>query len=152
MQLLTSGTSFSLGFAQILGPIQRHSISLLVLRMYAEQSGIGSDWMNAASYVLPELYNDEVAQAVGLESAGDTGTDSASGKMRTMIAYSAIDDGSFIYGNTAIRAFYDDFNELGQILKSNNTTPYLRGKDILKAFADILVEYSGLLASNKDVV
>ena len=81
-----------------------------------------------------------------------TGTDDASGKMRTMIAYSAIDVGAMIYGNSGIRALYDDANELGWLIAANGTAAYLNDPGVLKAISDIIAEYAGLLANNKDIV
>ena len=144
-----------LGFSGILGDYQRHSQSLLVIRMYADQTAnVGTDWLAASQFVLPKLFDDSLADALGLLSGNSTGTgtDDAAGKLRTKIAYSAIDDGTFIYGNTGIRALYDDASELGRIIVANGTAEYLKDPGVLKAIGDIIAEYAGLLANNKDII
>jgi len=84
---------YDLGFSGILSGSDRHSQSLLVIRMFADVSGLSNDWLAASKYVLTKLFNDSLAQALGLVTAGGTGASSASDKWRAMIAYSAIDDG-----------------------------------------------------------
>jgi Ca2+-binding RTX toxin-like protein len=147
-----SEISYSLGFDGTLGPVQRHSASLLVIRTYAAQSGIDSDWLSVGRYVLPELFDDTILTKLGIVSGGSTGTDSASGKMRSMIAYSAIDDGTFVFGNTAIRAFFNDANELGRIVASRQVAAYLKDDNALTAISQIIAQYAGLLAVNQDIV
>ncbi len=151
MAHLPSQTQYSLGFDETLGIIQRHSQALLVIRMYAEQAGIGQDWLNASKYVLPKLYDDYIASKLGLVSAGATGTDSASGKMRTMIAYSAIDEGN-VFGNDGIRALLNDAGDFGRLITSNNLANYLQDEGVRNAISDIIAEYAGLLANNKETV
>jgi hypothetical protein len=152
MQPATNQVSYSLGFPDLLGGIQRHSQSLLVIRMYAEQASIGTDWLAASQYVLPRLFEDRLALPLGLIGSDETGTDSASAKMRTKIAYSAIDDGTFVFGNSGIRALYDDANELGRIITAGDTAECLKDPGVLRAIGDIIAEYAGLLANNKDIV
>ncbi len=150
-------TSYSLGYADsgLIAGKDRHSQALLVIRMYADETGVGSDWLAASKYVFPKLFDDQIAQKLGLVTGGATGTDSASGKMRTMIAYSAIDVGAMIYGNTGIRAFYNDANELGRLVTAANAgsaAAYLKDPGVLNALGDIVVEYAGLLARNVDIL
>ena len=141
--------TYALGFSGILSDLDRHSVSLLVIRTYA--AGLpNSDWMLAARFVLPDLYNDTIAQTLGLESGGSTGTDTASGKMRTEIAYSAIDQGTTIYGNTAIGALFHDANYFGQILQLDGVAQYLTDPTVDQAIGNIITEYAGLLAVNRD--
>jgi hypothetical protein len=79
---------YDLGFSGILGGSDRHSQSLLVIRMYADVAGVASDWLTASRYVLPRLFDNSIAEALGLATGGDTGASYAADKMRAMIAYS----------------------------------------------------------------
>jgi hypothetical protein len=73
-------------------------------------------------------------------------------KMMKMIAYSAIDEGVKPYGDKGIRALYDDAADIGRILNpASNSAQYLNNDKVLKAIADIVVEYAGLLAKNQEI-
>src|SRR5262249_54676087 len=80
-----------------------------------------------------------------------------SAKMMAAIAYSALynpDAGSnygLVFGDTAIRALFDDANELGKLVsaQAQGTADYLKLPAVQDALAQIAVEYAGLLAQNK---
>ncbi len=137
-----SGNSLPLAF-------DLHSMSSLVMVMYAQGSGYAyQDY--ASQYFWPVLYSDSFAQSIGMGSIA--GTSSSQNKysdiLRTIIAYSAIDEGTRVFGDTAIRALYNDANDLGTVLNPN--IPHAAtingfGTEISQTF----VEFSGLLALNK---
>ncbi|SNS98357.1 type I secretion C-terminal target domain (VC_A0849 subclass) [Sphingomonas laterariae] len=102
----------------------KHSMSSFVIRYYAEVGGandsaLSTDWQNAAPYFWAVLYDDQLAQAIGADAKDGTLKDE--GKyaeiVRTAIAYSSLEknvDGTgLIFGDTGIRALYDDANDLG---------------------------------------
>ena len=147
-----SQTTFSLGFSSLatLGPIQRHSSSLLVIAMYGSTSPTVSsiDWLSVGQFIFPALYDDKLARQLGIQSGGPTGTDSASGKMRTMIAYSAIDNGVMPFGDTAIQAFFADANALGSVVENSGFSGLMAGDKVTNALAEILVQHAGDLAES----
>eukprot|EP01042_Synura_sphagnicola_P028960 gene28960-37356_t len=61
-----------------------------------------------------------------------------------MIAYSAIDSGALVFGNTAIKALFDDADDLGTAL--NNSSTLEAGA---MALGQILAQFSGQLAYGK---
>ncbi|MBK9585304.1 MAG: hypothetical protein WBC26_01815 [Alphaproteobacteria bacterium] len=69
-----------------------------------------------------------------------------SGVLATVIAYSAINEGTRVFGDTGIRAFYDDANEFGDALAVAGAADVLTeyATDISKAF----IQYAGLLAAS----
>ncbi len=71
------------------------------------------------------------------------------GITRTALTYSAIDEGTRIFGDTGIRALYDDANDLGKAVAGfgagTPSTMTAYASDISKVF----VEYAGELALNK---
>jgi len=136
-----------------LGPIDAHSMATLVILKYAQ--GASTDWNASAKYFWPLMYKDTFAQSIGTGSiqGGLRDKNDYSGILRQIIAYSAIDEGTNDtnarpFGDTAIRALYNDANDLGKALSisgtvSSNLTNY--ADEISKTF----VQYAGQLALNK---
>lgn len=148
-----------------------HSMSLLVLLQYAYQTDdVGTDWKHASEYFLPILYDNDVAQAVGAdEIAGKMKDDGDyAGILRTAIAYSVIDSGARPFGDVAVRALFNDANELGQVFSGANANSILSetltgpqqpgeagiisvGNHVKQALAEIAVQYAGDQAFQKSV-
>ena len=95
------------------------------------------------------LYDNDFALKAGFDLAGTMHDkkDYAS-ILRAVLAYSAIDAGTTLFGNTGIRALYDDANAFGaaRMAESNPFNPlHMYVPDIDKVF----VHYAGLLALKK---
>ena len=122
-----------------LSPVQLHDIRLLIMLQYAQEMGM-SDWEKIADPFLNALFDDALASCIGSDLTRD------SLGMRTAIAYSAIDEGAKVFGNTGIRAMFDDANELGKVLTADASS-------ILQSSADtivkLLVQFAGQLALGK---
>ena len=147
--VLDSGVNFGLDAVSL------HSASLVVLLQYASDNGHTS-WSAAAAPLMTALYDDGLASAVGIAGAGSDGAVgsghwSASEKMKAMIGYSAVTDATG-FGNTAIQALFHAGDALGTVEQSGTTAAYLKALPVETALADIAVEYSALLAVNKDYV
>lgn len=138
---------FNLGFNGVLSGVERHSQSLLVIRMFADATELANDWLSAGRYVFPALYDERIGTALGLLANDSAGTDSAAGKMRSMIAYSAIESGALLYGDTGVRAFYNDANDLGKVIGLSNASNIV--KDSAAAISTILTQFAGQLAVGK---
>jgi Ca2+-binding RTX toxin-like protein len=138
---------YSLGFDGLLSQVQRHSSALAVLLTYAGQTGVESDWRKSSRYWLTKLFENPIAQLLGLQDQGLTGVAAASDKLLAMIAYSAIDDGVTLYGNTGIRALFDDGNDFGRALALSNVSKTLTGA--AEAIGKIVAQYAGQLAVDK---
>lgn len=91
------------------------------------------------------MYDQELAEAIGISA--NKGRFTADQAMRTMLAYSAIDEGTRVFGDTGIRALYDDANQLGTLLDTPDRSSSLEtfATDISRVF----VQYAGHLAQNK---
>lgn len=121
---LTPETTYSLPnhpniSAHLPDSLDLHSMASLVIHLFSQTELAGqTDWYAASPVFWPVLYNDAFAKAIGAGHVDDqTRTDGDySGLLRTIIAYSAIDEGTRPFGDTAIRAFYDDANDLGRVL------------------------------------
>ncbi len=142
--------------------VQLHSVSSLAIRLFADVGGIGetslaTDWQVAAPYFWNVMYDGAFARDIGMFNvAGRLTTeaiddptnkvDNYADILRQVIAYSAIDgsEGVTVFGDTGIRALYDDANDLGNAL-GDSTALETYATDISKAF----VQFAGTLALNK---
>ena len=129
---------------------QRHDATLIVLRMFADGPQMSKDWQYAARYFFPALWNHDVAKAAGIPALNTNAEDFA-GYMRNIIAYSVIDDGTKPFGDAAVRALFDDANELGQVIHQAGFNKLLNSDPIKQDLANILVQYAGDLAVAKSV-
>lgn len=145
---LDIGPNVNLGFAY--DGIKAHSMATLSILLYADITAGGvTDWKAAAKYFWPVMYDNSFANSIGMSTVAGKAKDDDdySGILRQVIAYSVIDEGTKIYGDTGIRAFYDDANDLGKAvsLAGGSTLLAAHGADISKAF----VQFAGQLALNK---
>src|SRR5262249_42901277 len=127
----------------------RHSQSLLVTLMYAmyeEAAGrLSGDW-HRGGFAVPligSLFDDEIATTVGIKK-GVTGGAAPADQNRTMIAYSAIDDGTRPFGDTGIRALFNDAQDIGKALGAENASQVL--KDAANPLSNIITQFAGQLA------
>ncbi|MBK7361852.1 MAG: type I secretion C-terminal target domain-containing protein [Micavibrio sp.] len=126
----------------------QHSMASLVIRKFADLEVNGQSWRDSAKYFWPVLYQDSFAQSIGM--SGVEGTLKQQGKysdiLRQVIAYSAIDEGERPFGDTAIRAMYDDANDFGRVIQKAGLSQLLLAHidDITKSY----VHFAGLLALN----
>lgn len=132
---------------------QLHSQALLVSLMYAENTHtswftIGEDLWNAAFSV-------DVGLAAGYSISAPGEYCDPAAKMLTAIAYSALDSGQagensnygHVFGNTAIRAMFDDADELGRVFSAGKDSEVLRSA--LPNLTEALVQFSGLMAKRE---
>ncbi len=144
-------------------PLERHSMSTTVIRMFADDGtdasgnseATNTSWRNAAQYFWPVMYNDSFAQQIGMTLSGTDATNKVySDILRQVIAYSAINEGVEVFGDTGIRAFYHDADALGAAVNivDNNGNNSFASADLLANATDIsesLVQFAGDLALNK---
>ncbi|WP_316166724.1 MULTISPECIES: calcium-binding protein [unclassified Bradyrhizobium] len=131
-------------------PVSLHSIALLTMMQWASDNG-AQDWKKAAAVLLAPLEDDAIASAVGIPAAGVGGEGAPSDKMKDMIAYSTVTDASG-YGNSAVQALFNGGGVLGNSVSADTAATYLKNGGVEKALAEIVVEYSALLAQNHDEV
>lgn len=127
--LYASTSWFNLLSQQSIDPFDAHNIATLVIRMFAgttpaEEAAFGQAWKIAAPHFWPVMYDNQFSQSIGVGIAdggryiAENGPHGYDKTMRTYIAYSAIDNGpdnvsARPYGDTGIRALYDDASDLG---------------------------------------
>ncbi len=134
------------------GPLEKHSMSTMVLGIYGNDLS-QKDWKIAGTLLWSTLYNDDYAQKIGMNAAKLAGTMQTDKKysdiLRTIIAYSAVDEGERPYGDTAIRALFSDANDFGKFLNTYSGTNLLGNSGFYGAkISEIMVQFSALLAVN----
>ena len=134
-----------------IGAIDRHDMAALVIAMYGLAEVPSTDWHYAAGFLWPTLFDGQFAAQVGMHTVPGQLSEDASapggdvGKyaqiLRQLIAYSAIDEGERVFGDTAIRALYNDANDLGAALSFEGVSQALsvHAVDISK----VLVQFAG---------
>ncbi|MFA5969200.1 MAG: hypothetical protein WC816_08165 [Sphingomonas sp.] len=153
-----------------LDALARHSQSLLVTLLYgqkvwnapaSEPGGLGksNDWQAAAKYVLPSLFDADVASALGrtqsADGVGGTGFADVGSQLSTVIAYSAISEGEKPFGDAGIQSLFDDTDDLGKVITGQAESSFLISElfddQSRKDISSIIVEHAGLLALNKSL-
>ncbi|MDZ5696880.1 hypothetical protein [Chelativorans sp. M5D2P16] len=126
----------------------RHKQALLVTLLYAKENH-GDDWHAVADSLLDAFFDDYVAHATDrTEPYRFPRTSDIVGDVQTAIAYSALDEGTLPFGNTGIRAIFDDAGQLGRIMSADDAPAAL--KDFVPVIAKFIVAYGGLLAVKAD--
>ncbi|MGH7249925.1 MAG: hypothetical protein ACREGC_03040, partial [Minisyncoccia bacterium] len=132
--------------------VARHSMGALAISMYADPTmgtGVGTDWKISASYFWPLLFQDSFASTF-IPYGAVPGTLNNNGHFATilqeMLAYSIVNEGTRVFGDTGIVALYNDANDLGKAMTNSGealpVTLNHYATDISKAF----VQYAGELA------
>ena len=146
-QILSSDAGY------LTSPGDLHSQSLMVLLTYADVNN-SSDWRSIGASLKASYFNDTVASAIGFLGNGETGWYAASAKMLAAIAYSAVDTASPTegkpFGDTGIRALFDDADELGKIVKDGLASQALQ--QALPGLTEAIVQFAGEMAFRKVIL
>jgi hypothetical protein len=126
-----------------LSAVDKHSMSMLVIRLFADVGGddggaLATDWQTSAQYFWPVMFQEAFAKNIGFNNAAE---------LTTMIAYSAIDEGTLVFGDTGIRALYDDANDFGKAVTNAATTNAIMS--FTEELSKVFVQYAGELALHK---
>jgi hypothetical protein len=126
-----------------------HAAALHVLLQYANSSTF-TNWLPASDYILGALFDDGALGAALPQAGalvGATGT--AGDVVRSAIAYSAINEGTRVFGDTGIVALFDDGNDFGNALTAATSNVAASFTAALPQIGRVVAEYAGLLAVNK---
>ncbi|MGD9851513.1 MAG: calcium-binding protein [Nitrospirales bacterium] len=97
-----------------------HSQALLIALMFAQENG-HDDWFSIGDELNTALFNREIAAQAGFNPAGQDGHYDEELKQLSAIAYSSLEGSTgLVFGNTGIRALFDDANELGRLKTEGN--------------------------------
>jgi hypothetical protein len=126
-----------------------HTIDMLVALQFVRDNSF-TDWTSVGWQMWRAYFDDKIATANGIGGVGEGGQATAESKMGRMIAYSALDGTEgLVFGNTGIRALFDDANQLGK-LKTDGRMESLVDELVIR-IANAFVQHAGLLAFNKVV-
>jgi hypothetical protein len=108
--------SYELYDGGYLSAIEKHDMASLIIRLFAEENEItGSEWQESAPYFWGTLYDGEFAQSIGMDDPAKVGgrlleeaeNNNETGKyadiLRQAIAYSAIDEGTTVFGGSVAK-------------------------------------------------
>lgn len=130
----------------------KHNMATLAMLMYARTTGIPQNWTKAANNMWPVLYNDAFASQIGVNGSRIYGQDIIDGKfssvLKQILAYSAIDEGTRVYGDTGIRALFDDANDIGSLSTANAGGRWLLNQS-MGSVTQAYVQFAGQLALEK---
>ena len=131
--------------------IARHSQATLVMTMFAD----GVDAYSGAGTI---KHDNDFAASIGFRDVdpdSDIGGQAQQQEkyaeiLRTALAYSAIDEGTRPFGDTGIRALYDDANDLGRVVTAAGNGSLLT--EIARDISEVFAQFAGQLALNKVTV
>jgi hypothetical protein len=145
---IASQTSLD-SFGGVRRPDSLHSMALLNLLQFAKDESLAgrmsNEWQSIGNSLWDATFNDRVSFASGAASL--TGTYGDVAKLQTILAYSAIDEGVRVFGDTGIRAMFNDANDLGRVVSLAGASTAL--KNSAGALAEMLVQFAGLMAFRK---
>lgn len=123
--------------------VSLHSQALLttILYAYTEQH---ADWQRIGNKLIPALFNDVLANAAGASAL--LGVAQPADRMLRAIAYSAIDEGIRPFGDTGIRALFNDADEYGKLIKERKLNDLLLDKEAGTALGKIIAQFAGDIA------
>jgi RTX calcium-binding nonapeptide repeat (4 copies)/Lipase (class 3) len=132
-----------------LSVVQLHTQALLVVSMFG--NGLADkSWLSVTNLIGPALFDNQIGKALGL-TKNTTGFLDEGPQALTAIAYSAIDEGTRVFGDKGIEALFNDANKLGKIVGASQTTGVLKLTAVQQALAKIIVQYAGDVALSKQV-
>lgn len=123
-----------------LGAVNLHSQSFLALLQYAKDNN-HTEWHQIAQPLLTGWFatDDAIAKPLGLTND----------QMLRQIVYTALDSGVAPFGTAAIKALFDDANELGQFYSLGNISGNWNDAAVKSDLTKIITQFSGDLALNK---
>ena len=139
--------------------LRLHRNGLLVIKKLGDDLGKSAPWNDAVhgweknpvlyEKALANLTNSSVAELIGFKEKDVGGRWNAGQKMESAIAYSALEGASehLVFGNTGVRAFLDDINELAAILDIEGQT-FLPNptESLLDGLTQVIVQFAGHMA------
>ncbi|WP_447971535.1 calcium-binding protein [Nitrospira sp. M1] len=155
LDILTAGrvyqdmpTTYYDSHAFFQNPVDLHSQALLTTLMFGQEHA-HLDWESIGPALINAIFTTEVAEQAGFKPADTQGRYSETDKMLSAIAYSALDtddhgNGTLVFGNTGIRALFDDADELGKLV-TEGKIPTAHGNP-LPDLAKAIVQFAGQMA------
>lgn len=123
-----------------LGGVDLHSQSFLAILQYAKDNN-HTEWHKIAQPLLTSWFATDNAIAMPLGLTND--------QMLRKTAYTALDVGETPFGTAAIRALFDDANELGRFYSLSNISGNWNDASVKSDLSKLITQFAGDLAQNK---
>jgi hypothetical protein len=123
-----------------LGGVDLHSQSFLAILQYAKDNN-HTEWHKIAQPLLTGWFalDNAIAKPLGLTND----------EMLRKIAYTALDAGETPFGTTAIKALFDDANDLGRFYSLGNISGNWNDAVVKSDLSKLITQFAGDLAHNK---
>ncbi|MCP4071851.1 MAG: hypothetical protein GY742_08950, partial [Hyphomicrobiales bacterium] len=133
-----------LGLIEFVSPVNLHSQQLKPIMMFGDAL-TQTDWHEIVTDLYAAWFDKELAETVvGSDGVKLSGTADPASKLRYLLAYSALDEGTLVFGNTGIRAMFDDANELGKLVTDDRVPSAL--EDAIPGITQTIVQFAGQMA------
>ncbi len=129
-----------------LGPLDRHSQSVLIVLLWAETKG-NEDWHEISDVFFEAFFNEDIANAAGAQRISDY--NGALYEMQSSIAYTALDHANGPFGNTALKALFNDIDAIGRLYENGVGNTLLDTEDVKEGLVEIAVQYAADLAAQR---
>ncbi len=134
----------------IRSPFNLHSVIYNVALIYARDTyGDNAPWKNAGAYLWDALFEPSIAMAFTQTEALRGQRATPSDVLTSAIAYSAINEGTRVFGDTGIVALFDDGNDFGNALTAAGSNVAASFTEALPQIGRVIAEYAGFLAVSK---
>jgi Ca2+-binding RTX toxin-like protein len=128
----------------------------LILLEFAQQNGF-EKWYPVADDLYDAFfgenivdwlaYSNNIALAAGADRSPHIVGDGANKLLVAALAYSTIQDGGLVFGNTGASALFDDLDEIGVLVKDEKLPEILQGHE--SDLVDAAVQFAGQMALQK---
>lgn len=145
-------------YGAALTSVQLHSPALATIltfgkEQYPGEAGAGAGaWRNSFVHILPAISDEEIAESFGLvQGSNGTGTGStdAGEQLARIIAYSVINEGTRVFGDTGVRALFNDGDDFGNALTAAGSNVAASFTEAIPQIGRVIAEYAGFLAVSK---
>jgi len=129
-------------------PLNLHSQAFMVIELFSMEKEFDW-WFPVGDEIYTSLFDEDLAKNSGAENFSGYAGDAE--KAMIAIAYSSLEgsDG-LVFGNTGIRAMFDDANELGALSDAENAIRQRYGwatsHNFLRPLSDAIVQFAGQMA------
>lgn len=103
-----------------------------------------AQWEAVAAPLWHAFFDAAIAQAAGAKPKDSSGAADAVAKMGRMIAYSVLDEGNRPFGDTGVRALFDDASDLGKLVSAVDASTSITAAR--QSLSDMFVQFAGQLA------
>ena len=142
-----------------------HSMAALAIQIYSDENSHSEKWLPIHSQLYNSFFSADIATSIKPTNDQIYKNGFSYSHMLSTIAYSAIDDGNLVFGDSGIQSLFNDADEIGflygnqkkstffeeeiQIATDHTVPGGIITKTGVTVLSDLIVQYAGALAVNK---